>query len=135
MQGFLDGIFDQAGIDVTQRVAALIKKKKLKQQVAQEAQDYAQRHSARTLKPNETPDKFPSVELQSDDRDEFLLVLEYFEAIGLKFTPNVMRYESQNPGVPTEREALCKKYNLRADDDTPLLVQLVQQRLDSLQGE
>jgi hypothetical protein len=131
MESFLDRVIDQAGIEIPQSVAKLIEEKRLKQQVEREARDYA----ARRPNPNEAPDKFPSVELQSDDKDEFLLVLEYFEAIGLKFTPNVLRYESQNPGVRTEREALCKKYNLRADDNTPLLVQLVQQRLHSLQSE
>jgi hypothetical protein len=135
MEKFLDGIFDQAGVVVPRAVAKRIEKNQLKQRVAQEAQEYAERHAARTLNPNESPERFPHIELQSDDRDEFLLVLEYFEAIGLKFTPSVLRYESQNPGAPTDREGLCKKYNLRADIDTPLLVQLVQQRLDSLQSE
>ena len=80
------------------------------------------------------PKKYPGIQLEGDEKDEFLLVLDYLESIGLKFTPTVLKYESQNPDVNTNREELCQRLNLRSYDRTPLLVQLIDERLKALES-
>ena len=135
---FLNRFIEETQANVVQEVQELVEKKGIKEKVLQEAQQLAQKQAVRLMNPNaESEDLVPfeGLDLKGDDRDEFLLVLDYLESIGLKFTPTVLRYESQNPTIATEREALCKKLNLRPYDKTPLLVQLIEERLNALQDK
>lgn len=134
---FLNKFVAETQSDVVQEVQRLVEEKKIKEKVLQEAQALAQKQAMHIMNPEqyEEPETFEGVNLDGEDRDEFLLVLDYLESIGLKFTPTVLKYESQNPTIATEREELCKRLNLRAYDKTPLLVQLIEERLNSIQDK
>jgi hypothetical protein len=133
MESSLADALAQTGVKIPPHVQRLIEEKKIKDQVLKEAHDYAQRHVQHLLDPDAPePDPFPGIDPTGDDRDEFLLVLDWFESIGLRFTPNVLRYESQNPDVTVARKALAQQYKLDPNSETPLLVQLVEERLKAL---
>ena len=134
---FLNHVIEETQSGVVQEVQELVEKKGIKEKVLQEAQALAQRQAMHIMNPDQydEPEPYAGLDLTGDDRDEFLLVLDYLESIGLKFTPTVLRYESQNPTIATEREELCKRLNLRSYDRTPLLVQLIEERLNSLQAK
>jgi hypothetical protein len=134
---FLNSFIQTTQADVVEEVQRLVEEKGIKDKVLQEAQALAHRQAMHIMNPTqcEEPESYKGIELNDEDRDEFLLVLEYLESIGLKFTPTVLRFESQNPQVLTDRENLCKRLNLRSYDRTPLLVQLIEERLNSFQAD
>lgn len=134
---FLNKFIGQTQADVVTEVQELVERRGIKEKVLQEAQALAQKQAMHIMNPDDhdAPETFEGVNLDGEDKDEFLLVLDYLESIGLKFTPTVLKYESQNPTVETQREELCKRLNLRAYDKTPLLVQLIEERLNSLQDK
>jgi hypothetical protein len=134
---FLNSFIQTTQADVVEEVQRLVEEKGIKERVLQEAQALAQKQAMHIMNPTqcEEPASFTGIELNDEDRDEFLLVLEYLESIGLKFTPTVLRYESQNAQILTDRENLCRRLNLRSYDRTPLLVQLIEERLNSLQAD
>lgn len=135
MTDFLDSFIESTQKDVVEEVQQLVTEKGIKQQVLKEAQDLAQQQAMHLMNPNSPePKKYPGIQLEGDEKDEFLLVLDYLESIGLKFTPTVLKYESQNPDVNTNREELCQRLNLRSYDRTPLLVQLIDERLKALES-
>jgi hypothetical protein len=132
----LDDVLAQTNVNIPAHIKRLIEEKKIKEQVLKEAQDYAQQHVQHLIDPDtRDPDPFPALDLTGDDRDEFFLVLDWFESIGLKFTPNVLKFESQNPDISVDRKSLAQRYDLDANSQTPLLVQLVEARLRNLKTE
>ena len=132
---FLNNFIQSTQEGVIEEVQQLVAEKGIKEQVLKEAQELAQQQAMHIMNPNSPePPTFPGLELTGDDEDEFLLVLDYLESIGLKFTPTVLRYESQNPDISTNREELCKRLNLHSYDRTPLLVQLIDERLKALEA-
>jgi hypothetical protein len=58
--------------------------------------------------------------------------MEYLESIGLKFAPTVLRYEGQHPNHFANRVDLARKLHLRSYDKTPLLVQIIEEKLKAL---
>ena len=135
MTDFLDSFIESTQKDVVEEVQQLVQEKGIKQQVLKEAQELAQQQAMHLMNPSSPePPSYPGIQLEGDEKDEFLLVLDYLESIGLKFTPTVLKYESQNPDVNTDREELCQRLNLRSYDRTPLLVQLIDERLKALES-
>jgi hypothetical protein len=127
----LGALVQETQAEVTAEVQRLVEEKGIKKAILDEAQRYAQAQARYLMNPGQMPEppSFPGIDLSDEnERIEFLLVLDYFESLGLKFTPNILRFESQNPKVPTNREELCRKLHLRAYDRTPLLVQLIEER-------
>jgi hypothetical protein len=133
----LDALIQDSQAGVVEEVQRLVEENGIKEQVLREAQTLAQQHAMYLMNPQQfqEPPAFPGIPLDNESRDEFLLVLDYLESIGLKFTPNVLRYESQHPDIATERDGLCRRLNLRSYDRTPLLVQLIEERYNSLHPE
>lgn len=123
--------------DVVEEVQKLVEEKGIKEKVLQEAQQIAQKTANHLLDNNAPPpETYQGIDISNeDDLDEYLLVLEYLESIGFKFAPSVLRYESQHPEQMVNRKALCTKLGLRSYDRTPLLVQLIEERLNSFQDE
>lgn len=71
----------------------------------------------------------PSVNLKGWGQDEYLFVLDYFNSLGLEYSQAVLKYESQHPDIKLDRKALAKRYNLDYEIRTPLIVQLMSERL------
>jgi hypothetical protein len=96
-----------------------------------ESREYAEQYILYGLDPDGSPapEPFPALNLEGDEQDEFLFVLDFFESLGLKLTPQVIRHESQNPDIPVDRDALARRYRLAGSAGVPLLVQLVEERL------
>ena len=129
---FLDNYADSAQEEILNEIQKIVEEKGIKEKILEEAQSLAQQEAMHIIDPkNPESPTFEGINLSSEERDEFLLVLDYLESIGLRFTPTVLKYESQNPNVQIDREALCKQHNLRFYDKTPLLVQLIEEKLNS----
>ena len=120
--------------ELKQDIAAIIDEKDLQIKVLDEAKTNAEAQAKHFLdKQIALPPEIPNILADGDERDEYLFVLEYLESIGLKVTPTVLRYESQHPEVQCERKRLAKQYQLKNYDRTPLLVQLIEERLKGLE--
>jgi len=101
-----------------------------------EAQAIAQQTANHILDPKaDPPQQYKGISVgasqEDPERQEYLLVLEYLESVGFKFAPSVLRYESQHPDIMSNRAELAKSLGLRSYDRTPLLVQLIEERLKS----
>jgi len=120
--------------DVLSDVSLVIDEKELQQKVLNEAKKAATTAAARVLgqNPNSSFD-IPEIDVDCDERDEYLLILEYLMSTGLKYTPAVLRFESQHPDVTFDRAELAKEHNLPTYDQSPLLVQLIEQRLRNIE--
>lgn len=135
MNNILDDILQSTQGTVIEEVQKLVEEKGIKDQVLKEAQQLAQQQAMHIMNPDSPePPTFPGIQLTGDEEDEFYLVLDYLESIGLKFTPTVLKYESQHPDVKTKRDELSQRLNLRSYDRTPLLVQLIDERLKALEA-
>jgi hypothetical protein len=64
------------------------------------------------------PDEFPALNLDGAGRDEFLLVLDFFESVGLRLTPHVIHSESQNSDITVNQDALARKYDLHGAEES-----------------
>jgi hypothetical protein len=118
-------------------VEQLADEKGIKQQVLNETQQYAQREAMHIMHPDrcDEPPSFDGINLSDPgDMDDFLLILDYLESMGLKFTPQVLKFESQHPQTVVNRKDLCRRLHLRSYDRTPLLVQLLEERYAAVQG-
>jgi hypothetical protein len=124
----------QTGVD--EEIQTLLEETGIKQQVLDEARRFALEEAMHILNPGQGPEPkvFPGISFDNaDDRDQFLLILDYLESVGLKFAPQILKFESRNPQIAVDREDLCRRLKLRAYDQTPLLVQLVEQRYLTVQ--
>ena len=74
----------------------------------------------------------PSVNLKDWAQDEYLFVLDYFNSLGLEYSQSVLKYESQHPEIKLDRKALAKRYGLDYEIRTPLIVQLMSERLNKI---
>ena len=132
----LSQVIDPAQKEVIAEVQKLVEEKGIKEKVMKEAQQLAQKQAIHLMDPSsEEAPVFKGINLEEEDPDEYFLVLEYLESIGLKFTPTVLKYESQNPDVECNRAKLASKLKLRNYDRTPLLVQIIEERLKSLENK
>lgn len=67
--------------------------------------------------------------LSEDERDEFLLVLDFIQTSNIKFGVPVFGFESQHPELTLDREDLASRLGLDASDAKPLLVQMVEAQM------
>lgn len=74
----------------------------------------------------------PEIRMKDWVIDEYLFVLDYFETLDLQYSPAVLKFESQHPEIKLDRKALAKRYGLDKDSRTPLLVQLMAERLNKV---
>ena len=131
-----DDFIQQTNKDVLKKVEALIEEKGIRQKAEQQTQELAKKTAYSLIDPEgQKAPSFKGVDLSTEDPDQYLLILDYFESTGMKFTSQTIRYESQNPGVMLDRKALAEKYGLRSYDKTPLLVQMIEQRLKIIGNE
>ena len=111
-------------------ISKLIDEEKLKKKVLEEAKKAANQTAAQVLGQNISPTpEIPKIDIEGDERDEYLLILEYLQSLGLNITPTVLRFESQHPEINVDRKKLAEQFDLPTYDKTPLLVQLIEQRL------
>lgn len=64
---------------------------------------------------------------------EYFLIQEYLQSIGLSTSPEVLRFESQHPTLEKDRKSLSNELQLRYYEKTPLLVQLIAERLQQIE--
>jgi hypothetical protein len=62
------------------------------------------------------------------DREEYIIVHEFFRTSHLDFPAQVLAYESQHPDVKYNRGAECEKLGLDPNNKDPILVQLIKQK-------
>jgi hypothetical protein len=132
---FLSDLVQNSQAEVTAEVQRLVEEKGIKKTILDEANRFAQAMAMHILNPGQAPEPqdFPGIDLSDEsERDQFLLILDYLESLGLKFTPSILKYESQNANLVLNRDDLCRKLHLRSYDHTPLLVQLIEERYNQL---
>lgn len=74
--------------------------------------------------------RFDGIIFQNEDeRDEFLLILDFIQQNNIKFGVPVLGFESQHPELAVDRTELAARLGLNAGDDKPLLVQMVESQM------
>ena len=134
MSDRVKSIIKESEQELKNDIASIVDEKELQLKVLDEAKKTAEMQAKHFLDNKfQLPPEIPNILADGDERDEYLFILEYLESIGLKITPTVLRYESQHPEVQCERKRLAKQYSLKNYDRTPLLVQLIEERLKGLE--
>ena len=117
-------------------VKNLVDEDELKQAVLDEAERNVPKIAGKEIHDDQSAvseiDDYSGIILGADEKEEYLLVLDFLESIGLKFAPAVLRYESQHPEIEPSRRELADRLDLNARSKEPLLVQLFQERLDEI---
>ena len=122
--------------EIRNQIAALVNREELREAVLKEAKETALKQAAHILDNSvPPPPEIPNISVESDEQDEYMLILEYLQSTGLEFTPAVLRFESQHPKVEADRKALSKHFGLKNYSRKPLLVQLIEERLHQLEGD
>ena len=122
--------------EVLENVRKLIDEKGIEDKIAKQTEELAKMTAYSLLDPKNHPAPvFQGVNLNKEDPDQYLLIMDYFESTGMKFTSQTMKYESQRPTLVYDRVKLANKFGLRSYDRTPLLVQMVEQRLKTIGNE
>lgn len=120
--------------ELRKEISKIIDERSVQNKVLEEAKQTAEIQAKHFLDDEVAPPpEIPGILADSDEKDEYLFVLEYLESLGLKITPTVLRYESQHPEVQCDRKKLSRNYNLKNYDRTPLLVQLIEERLRNME--
>ena len=74
--------------------------------------------------------RFNGIVFQNEDeRDEFLIIMDFLQQTNIKFGVPVLGFESQHPGLSVNREELAARLGLSAEDSKPLLVQMVESQM------
>ena len=121
--------------EMRSQIADLVDRQELREAVLKEAKETALKQAAHILDNTiPPPPELPNINVESDEQDEYMLILEYLQSTGLEFTPAVLRFESQHPKVAADRKALAKHFGLQNYSRKPLLVQLIEERLQQLEG-
>jgi len=119
--------------DLPREIQALVDEDELKESVLSEVEAQAMHRASKEVESSiASIQEYRGVSLSGDSRDEYMMVLEFLETLGLKYSPAVLKYESQHPEVSIDRKQMAQRYRLKAHDRTPLLVQLFQERLDQI---
>lgn len=133
---FVNDFIQATQREVVEDVQRIVEERGIKEKVLAEAQEIAQLTANHLLDPQqEPPQEYKGIDINDENLNEYLLVLDYLETIGFKFAPSVLRYESQHPDKCVDRQELAQLLALRSYDKTPLLVQLIEERLKSLEEE
>ncbi|EAX95557.1 hypothetical protein TVAG_005720 [Trichomonas vaginalis G3] len=90
---------------------------------------------ARSKQQIQMPNEIEGIDKEGLEQTEYLLIQEYLQSIGLVTAPEVLRYESLHPTIKEDRRTLAQRLKLRSYDKTPLLVQLIAQRLEQLERQ
>jgi hypothetical protein len=128
-QDFLAQFVEGTQLEVKNALEDLVKKNNIKTKVLKHAEEFAKTAATHILdgsQPELPP--FPPVDINSEGAKDlqYLLVLEFLQSAGFKFTQSVLAFESQHPDLPFNRRELGKRLKLRTYDRTPYLVQLIE---------
>lgn len=120
--------------DLKNQISALVSSPEVFERVIREAKQTATRRAQHILDNTyPEPPELPNVHVESDEQDEYLLILDYLITTGCKWTDTVLRFESQHPGVKYDRKKLAKQFGLPTYCRKPLLVQLIEERMRQLE--
>ena len=120
--------------EVKEEVLRFIEKEGINEEIQNDAAEMARIAARHILEPNQPPLKdFPRLPLDltttTEENIRYMLVQEFLQSAGFKFTSNVLRYESQCPDFTIDRESLGQDLGLPVYDKTPYLVQIIEQKL------
>ena len=118
-------------------VKEIIDTKHVKDQVLDDARKFAVDTVTKVLEHSDEPfPDFARIDLVTDDdRDEFLLVLDFLQCTNNVFGVPVLSFESQHPDVKCDRAQLAAKLGLSANSPEPLLFQMMRSHERWLQEE
>ena len=124
--------------NLPEEVKNLIDEDELKQAVLDEAERNVPKIAGKEMRDDAASavseiEDYSGIILGPEEKEEYLLVLDFLESLGLKFAPAVLRYESQHPEIEPNRRELADRLDLNGKSKDPLLVQLFQERLDEIQ--
>ena len=120
--------------EVKEEILRFIEKEGINEEIQSDAAEMARIAARNILEPNQPPLKdFPRIPLDLSTNTEedirYMLIQEFLQSAGFKFTSNVLKYESQCPEFKYDREELGANLGLPIYDKTPFLVQIIEQKL------
>lgn len=131
---FILDFVDGTEKEISNEIEHVIEENGIKEKILIEAQELAQEQMQHIIDPEAPePRVFEGLQLDQDEQTEYLLVLEYLQTIGFKYTPSILKYESQNLELTPSRQELRDQLKINTNDRAPLLVQLVENRLGQIE--
>ncbi|EAY21440.1 hypothetical protein TVAG_198790 [Trichomonas vaginalis G3] len=126
--------------EVTEEVKRWIANQGIEDEIQADAAEMARIAARHILDPNQPPLKdFPRIPLDLNTTTEedvrYMLIQEFLQSAGFNFTSNVLKYESQCPEFPIDRDDLGAALGFPSYDRTPFLVQIIEERLRKQQEQ
>lgn len=120
--------------ELKNQISQLVSSQEVFERVIREAKHTASKRAAHIIDKNHPePPEIPNINVESDEQDEYLLILDYLITTGCKWTDTVLRFESQHPGVKYDRKELCKRFGFPKASKRPILVQIIEERLQQIE--
>lgn len=118
--------------ELFEEISKFSRDKGLDNQIKVDSEVYAQRVVKNLLDPDHNPpvESFPVIDISKTklDRDEYIIVHDFFKSSQLPFPAQVLMFESQNPEFRYNRKMVCKRLGLDPGDDSPMLCQILRKR-------
>ena len=120
--------------EVKEEILRFIEKEGINAEIQSDAAEMARIAARNILEPDQPPLKdFPKLPLDINETTEedirYMLIQEFLQSAGFKFTSSVLKYEGQCPEFHVDREELGNALGLPVYDKTPFLVQIIEQKL------
>ena len=120
--------------EVKEELLRFIEKEGINAEIQGDAAEMARIAARNILEPDQPPLKdFPKLPLDINETTEedirYMLIQEFLQSAGFKFTSSVLKYEGQCPEFHIDREELGNALGLPVYDKTPFLVQIIEQKL------
>lgn len=137
----IDNLAKATTNEVTEEIKRWINKQGIDDEIQSDAAEMARIAARHLLDPDQPPLKdFPRIPLDLSTTTEedvrYMLIQEFLQSAGFNFTSNVLKYESQCPEFPIDREDLGAALGFPSFDRTPYLVQIIEEKLKKeLQSE
>ena len=120
--------------EVKEEILRFIEKEGINAEIQSDAAEMARIAARNILEPDQPPLKdFPKLPLDINETTEedirYMLIQEFLQSAGFKFTSSVLKYEGQCPEFHVDREELGNALGLPAYDKKPFLVHIIEQKL------
>lgn len=134
----IDEIAQNMTEEVKEELLRFISKEGIDTEIQNDAAEMARIAARNILEPDQPPLKdFPKLPLDINETTEedirYMLIQEFLQSAGFKFTSSVLKYEGQCPEFHIDREELGAALGLPVYDKTPFLVQIIEQKLKNEQ--
>lgn len=130
----IDNLADGTTKEVIEEIKRWVSKQGIDEEIQSDASEMARIAARHLLDENQPPLKdFPRIPLDLSTTTEedvrYMLIQEFLQSAGFNFTSNVLKYESQCPEFPLDREDLGTALGFPSYDRTPFLVQIIEEKL------